>query len=153
LEGLFTATGRTSNIASGNWPANAIADVNTARAALQASGFVGLEPLLIGPPALVKCLDGLIANTGITYRTALLQNGLVSGIMETSNAYAADCGVDSVVLVVPGEGNFWAVQDLPLEVHLWYDKSQNVYGTVRETIAPVIGRAASIAEIHTITCA
>ena len=153
LEGLFTATGRTSNVASGNWPANAVADVNTARAALQASGFVGLEPVLIGPPALVKCLDGLIANTGITYRTALLQNGLVSGIMETSNAYAADCGVDSVVLVVPGQGNFWAVQDLPLEVHLWYDKSQNVYGTVRETIAPVIGRPASIAEIHTITCA
>ena len=151
LEGLFTATGRTSNL--GNvWPANAVADINVARAALQANGFVGLEPVLIGPPALVKCLDGLIANTGITYRTALLQNGLVSGIIETSNAYAADCGVGSVVLVVPGEGNFWAVQDLPLEVHLWYDKSQNVYGTVRETIAPVIGRPEAIAEIHSLAC-
>ena len=153
LEGLFTATGRTNNAASGNWPANAVADVNTGRAALQAAGFVGLEPVMIGPPALVKCLDGLIANTGITYRQALLGNGLLSGIYESSRAFAADGGVDSVVLVVPGEGNFWAVQDLPLQVHLWYDKAQNVYGTVRETIAPVIGRPASIAEINTITCA
>ena len=153
LEGLFTATGRTNNASTGNWPANAVADINVARAALQAAGFVGLQPVLIGPPALVKCLDGLIANTAKTYKTALLENNLVSGIIETPNAYAADCGVDSVVLVVPGEGNFWAVQDLPLEVHLWYDKQQNVYGTIRETIAPVVGRPLSIAEINTITCA
>ena len=153
LEGLFTATGRTSNVQSGNWPANAVADINTARAALQASGFVGIEPVLIGPPALVKCLDALIANTGITYRQALLSNGLISDARESPNAYAADGGQDSVVLVVPGNGNFVAVQDLPLEVVLWYDKSQNVYGTVRETIAPVVKRAAAIAEIHTITCA
>lgn len=153
LEGLFTATGRTNNAASGNWPANAVADINTARAALQDAGFVGIQPIMIGPPALVKCLDGLIANTAITYKQALLNNGHVSAIYESSNAFAADGNQDSVVLVVPGEGNFWAVQDLPLEVHLWYDKSQNVYGTVRETIAPVIGRPLSIAEINTITCA
>ena len=153
LEGLFTATGRTNNAASGNWPGAAVADINTARAALQASGFVGIEPVLIGPPAMIKCLDDLIANTAITYRQALLQNNLISAAMETSNAFASDCGVDSVVLVVPGEGNFWAVQDLPLEVHLWYDKVNNVYGTVRETIAPIVGRPESIAEINTITCA
>jgi len=153
LEGFFSATGRTDNAASGNWPANAVADINTARAALQASGFVGIEPVLLGPPALIKCLDALIANTGITYRTALLDNGLISDAVETPNAFAEDGGVDSVVLIVPGNGNFVAVQDLPLEVHLWYDKSQNVYGTVRETIAPVIKRAAAIAEINSITCA
>ena len=153
IEGLFGATGRTNTASSGNWPVNAVADVNIARAALQASGFVGLEPVLIGPPALVKCLDGLIANTGITYRQALLGNNLLSGIIESSNAFAQDGGVDSVILVIPGQGNFYAVQDLPLEVHLWNDKSQNVYGTVRETITPVIARAAAIAEINTITCA
>ena len=107
---------------------------------------------MIGPPALVKCLDGAVANTGLTWRSFILQNNLVSGIIETSNAYAADCGQDSVVLVVPGEGNFWAVQDLPIMTRLWEDKVGNVHGTVRETIAPVIGRAASIAEINTIVC-
>ena len=110
IEGLFTATGRSTGAASGNWPANAIADVNTGRAALQASGFVGIEPIMIGPPALIKCLDGQIANTTSTYRQFLLGNGLVSAVIESANAFAADCGQDSVILVVPGEGNFWAVQ-------------------------------------------
>lgn len=153
LEGLFTATNREQTIASGNWPGAALADINASRALLQANGFVGIEPILIGPPALVKCLDGQVASTTSTWRSFLLDNNIVSDIIESSNAYADDCGQDSIVLVVPGEGNFWAVQDLPLEVNLWYDKTKNVYGTVRETIAPVIGRHESIAEIHTINCA
>ena len=153
IEGLFTATGRGSLAAAGAWPANAIADVNDGRAWLQGQGFVGIEPILIGPPALVKCLDGAIANTGLTYRQFLLSNNLVSGIIETPNAYAADCGQDSVVLAIPGEGNFWAWQGLPLSVRLWEDKMGNVNGTVRETITPAVGRASSLYEITTITCA
>lgn len=153
IEGLATATGRNSDAADGNWPANAIADVNDARALLQADGFIGIEPVLIGPPALVKCLDGAIANTGITYRTFLLDNNLVSAIIESNNVYAADCGQDSVLLVVPGEGNFWAYQGLPLTTRLWEDKVGNVHGTVRETITPIVGRAEAICEITTITCA
>ena len=153
IEGLFTATGRSAAAASGNWPANAIADINTGRSALQALGFVGIEPILIGPPALVKCLDGQMANTTSTYRQFLLDNNLVSGIMESANAYAADCGQDSVILVVPGEDNFWAAQGLSLTTRMWEDKTGNVYLTVRETIVPVIGRPTSIYEITDITCA
>jgi len=152
IEGLFTATGRFSQAASGAWPANAVHDVNVARADLQGNGFVGIEPIMIGPPALVKCLDGAIANTGLTYRQFLLSNNLLSGIIETPNAYASDCGQDSVVFVIPGEGNFWANQGLPLEVKLWPDKMSNIHGTIRETIAPSIGRPEAIAEINTITC-
>ena len=153
IEGIFGATDRTQNNSAGNWPANAVADINVARAALQASGYVGLEPALVGPPALVKCLDGLIANTGITYRQALLGNNLLSDIIESSNAFAQDGAQDSVALVVPGQGNFYAVQDLPLMVRLWEDKTGNVYGTVRETITPVIARPEAIAEIEEIVCA
>lgn len=153
IEGLFTATGRSAGAASGNWPANAIADINTGRAALQALGFVAIEPILIGPPALVKCLDAQIANTTSTYRQFLLDNNLVSAIMESANAYAADCGQDSVILVVPGEDNFWAAQGVPLTTRMWEDKTGNLYLTVRETIVPVIGRPTSIYEITTITCA
>jgi len=153
IEGLFTATGRSAGAASGNWPANAIADVNTGRAALQASGFIGIEPIMIGPPALIKCLDGQIANTTSTYRQFLLDNNLVSAVMESANAYAADCGQDSVILVVPGEDNFWAAQGRPLETRIWEDKTGNLYITVRETIVPLIGRPPSIYEITTITCA
>lgn len=153
IEGLFTATGRFNQAASGAWPAAAVHDVNDARAHLQGHGFVGIEPVLIAPPALVKCLDGAIANTGITYRTFLLDNNLVSAIVESSNAYAADCGQDSALFVIPGEGNFWAVQGVPLTTRLWEDKVGNIHGTIRETIAPVIGRATAIAEINTVTCA
>lgn len=153
IEGLFTATGRSAGAASGNWPANAIADINTGRAALQALGFVAIEPILIGPPALVKCLDAQMANTTSTYRQFLLDNNLVSAIMESANAYAADCGQDSVILVVPGEDNFWAAQGVPLTTRMWEDKTGNLYLTVRETIVPVIGRPTSIYEITTITCA
>lgn len=152
IEGLFTATGRTTNPASGNWPANAAADINTARAALQTAGFVSIEPVLLGPPALIKCLDAFIANTAVTYRQAFLDNSLISDAIETPNAFAAAGTQNSVVLVVPGNGNFQAITDLPLEVLEWYDKTQNVYGTVRETIVPAIKRPAAIAEISTITC-
>lgn len=153
IEGLFTATGRTNNAASGNWPANVEADINTARAALDAAGFEDRTPIMVGPPAVINGLDEMIANTATTYKQALMDNGLIADFIKTSNAYAADGGVDSVVLVVPGTDSFYAVQDLPLEYHLWYDKVQNIYLTVRETIAPVITRPEAIAEINTITIA
>lgn len=154
IEGLFGATGRMAQATLGAWPANAVHDTNDARAHLQGHGFIGIEPVLIGPPALIKCLDGLIANTGMTYRQALLDNNLVSAIIESSNAYvAADCGQDSVIYVIPGEGNFWAYQGVPLQTRLWEDKVGNVHGTVRETIAPIIGRPESIVEITGMSCA
>lgn len=152
IEGLFTSTGRFSQAASGAWPAAAVHDVNDARSHLQGHGFVGIQPVMIAPPALVKCLDGAIANTGLTWRQFLLSNDLVSSIIETPNAYAADCGQDSALFVIPGEGNFWAWQGLPLETKIWYDKSGNVHGTIRETITPAVGRPEAIAEINTITC-
>lgn len=153
IEGLFTATGRGAAPASGNWPANAIADINTGRSALEAAGYVGIEPILVGPPAMIKCLDGQMANTTSTYKQFLFDNNLVSDVKESANAYAADCGQDSVVLVIPGEDNFWAAEGVPLETRIWEDKVGNLYLTVRETIVPVIGRANSIYEINTITCA
>lgn len=153
IEGLFTATGRGSQASAGNWPANAIHDTNDARAHLQGHGFVGLEPVLIGPPALIKCLDGAIANTGLTYRSFLLQNRLVSAIIETPNAYASDCGQDSVIYAIPGRDNFYAVQGVPLGVRLWEDKVGNIHGVIRETITPVISRPEALFEITTITCA
>ena len=152
LDGLFGATNKLSGASAGDWPANALEDINAGRAALQAAGFVGLEPVLIAQPALVKCLDNWVTNTTDSYRYGLLKNDQLSDVIESSNAYNETCGTNSVLLVVPGEGNFWAVQDMELETHLWYDKSQNVYGTVRETIAPVIGRPESIYEITSVTC-
>ena len=153
IQGLFTAGGKSTVASVGNWPANADTDINAGRAALQTLGYVGVEPILIGPPAMIKCLDRQIANTGLTWRSYFLENNLISAAMESANAYAADCGQDSVLLVVPGDDNFWAAQGIPLSTRVWEDKTGNVYLTVRETIVPVIGRPTSIYEISDIVCA
>ncbi len=151
LEGFFTATGRTDNASAGVWPDNAYEDINTARGALQDSGFDDVEPVLVAPPALITSLDDLIANTGITYKQSFMSNGLLSDIIPSSNAYAADGNQDSAVLVVPGGGNFYAVEALPIMTRLFEDRMGNVHGTVREVVAPIIARPTAIAEINTIT--
>jgi len=151
VEGLFGATGRTNNASAGAWPANAVADINTARAALAVSGFTNVKPTVIGTPAVLQTLDAFMANTTKTYRQGLLDSNLVGEFVETPNAFAQDGGVDSVVCVVPGAENFVAVQDLPLTVITKFDDSNNVMITIRETISPLIKHAESIAEINSIT--
>jgi len=149
--GLLRSAG-TSAAASGAWPANAIADVNTARTALENAGFIGVEPIMIGQPTAIKCLDRQLTNTDTTYRKFLLDNGLVRAIYETRNLFAADGGTDSVLLTIPGRDNYWMVQAQPPQTHWWNDKAGNHYGTVREAVAPVVARGESIYEISSITC-
>lgn len=152
MQGLSTITGHPSATATGNWPGNAVADINTARANLQAAGYVGIPPILIGPPAMVKCLDQFMTNTAVTYRQALLDNELVSAVYESANLYDANCDQDIILLVVPQKDNFYMVESMAPTTLLWRDKMDNVYGTVREIVAPVIPRPASIYEIFDITC-
>jgi uncharacterized linocin/CFP29 family protein len=149
--GLLQSAGN-SAAASGAWPANAIADVNTARTALENAGFIGVEPIMIGQPTAIKCLDRQLTNTDTTYRKFLLNNGLVRAIYETRNLFAADGGTDSVLLVIPGRDNFFMVSAMEPNTRWWQDKAGNYYGTVREAVAPVIPRGESIYEISAITC-
>jgi len=151
IEGLATRTGALTGV-GGAWPANAMANINTGRAALQAAGFTEEEPVMIGQPAMVKCLDTFVGTTAVTYRQALLDNGLVSEIRESPNLFSATDGVDSVLLVIPGEDNFYMVESLPLTVKLWYDKMGSVHMTVREIVAPIIPRPTSIYQITGLTC-
>ena len=151
ISGLLTSAG-TSSASLGAWPANAIADVNAARIVLENAGFLNTEPIMVGPPGLIKCLDRQLTNTDTTYRKFLLDNGLVRAIYETRNLFAADGGTDSVILTIPGEDNYWMVQAQPPQVHWWDDKAGNHYGTVREAVAPVIARPTSIVEVHSVAC-
>lgn len=151
IEGLATRTGRLTGV-GGAWPANAYANINAGRAALQAAGFTEEEPVLIGQPAMVKCLDGLIANTGITYRQSLLDNNVVSEIRESPNLFTAADLATSALLVIPDAANFYMVESLPITVRIWYDKMGSVHMTVREIVAPIIPRPTSIYEITGLTC-
>ena len=151
IEGLMTAVGNLA-VTGGAWPTNAIANINSARIALEDEGFIGQEGVLIGPPALMKCLDRQLTNTGTTYRKFLEDHNLVTATYETRNLFTAAGAQTSVLLVIPGVDNFWMVQAQPPQVHWWIDKAGNHYGTVREAVAPVIARAESIVEISGITC-
>ena len=98
------------------WPANAVSDINVGRATLQARGFVGLEPMLVGSASLIRTLDVWIANTRITYRQALLGNGLLSGVYEVSEE--EDGGDACAILMVDAEINDLTIPTINQEFFL-----------------------------------
>jgi len=151
IGGLMSSAG-TSAAASGAWPANAIADINTARIALENLGFIGTEGVLIGRPATMKCLDRQLTNTDTTYRKFLENNDLVRATYETRNLFSTTGGADTVLLVIPGKENFYMVEAEPPTVDWWYDKMSNAYGWVHEAVVPVIARAEAIYRITGVTC-
>jgi uncharacterized linocin/CFP29 family protein len=151
IQGLSTATGRSTQASAGAWPANAITDINAARSQLQASGFVDEDMVMIAPPAEIKKLDAQIGTTGFTYRKFLLQNELLAAIYESSSIFASDGGADSAVIVVPGKDNFDLVIAQNVTNWLWQGKRMNYFGRVYEALVPRIKRAESICEITTIT--
>ena len=149
IEGLMTKTTRGS-VAGGAWPTNSYIAINLGRAALEAAGFYE-EPILIGRPTQIKYLDTLIANTGITYRQSLLDNGLVTDIMETTSLFTAAGLLTSCMLVVPSPEYLYYVEGMPPTFTQWMDKDGNIHGKVREIIAPVIAHSGALCEITAIT--
>lgn len=145
IVGLRGSAGSTS--AAGAWPANAIANVNTARIALEAAGFINIQPIMIGQPGQIKCLDQQLTGTALTYRQFLLDNNLIRAIYETRNLFSAAGAQTSVLVVVPGKENFYMVEAMPPTVTWWFDKMSNAYGHVKEVVAPVIARGSAIHEI------
>lgn len=149
IEGLMTKTNRGTTV-GGAWPTDAYANINAGRAILEAAGFYD-EPILIGRPTQIKYLDSLIANTGITHRKSLLENGIVTDIMETTSLYSAAGLETSVMLVVPDPDYLYYVEGQPPTVTQWLDKDGNIHGKVREVIAPVIAYKGCLCEITAIT--
>ena len=149
IEGIMTKTTRGTTV-GGAWPTNAYTNINAGRAILEAAGFYE-EPILIGRPTQIKYLDGLIANTGITYRQSLLDNGIVTDIKETTSLYTAAGLLTSCMLVVPDPDYLYYVEGQPPTVTQWLDKDGNIHGKVREIIAPVIAHSGALCEITGIT--
>lgn len=151
IEGLLQSAGHTNESNGNHWPTDSISDLLEGWGDLQASGFVGERPILIGPPDLIKCLVAQLPGTSISYRE-YIENNITRAIYETNSLFADDGGQDSVLLVIPGRDNFAMVEAQPPTVHWWEDKAGNMYGTVREVVAPVIFRDESIKEIYSVTC-
>ena len=151
LNGLL-ASAASKVAALGNWPANAIDDINAARAALQGFGFVGMPFDLIAPPAMVKCLDDQLPNTEITYRTFLQKNKLINRIFESAYLFTDAGGQDSALVVQASKDNFDLIQAMPPKVGRWEYKDGNIYGYLRECVVPRIKREESIYEIQDLVC-
>ena len=151
IEGLCNATGRSTNASAGAWPANAIAEINSARSNLQSSGYVDVPFVMIGPVSEIKKLDAQIGTTAFTYRTFLLNNKLVSAIYESDSVFPADGTQDSVLVVAPGRDNFDVVIAQELSTYLWQDKTMNTFGKVYEALTPRVKRPESINEITGVT--
>ena len=154
ISGLSRAAGLTgvNNTAGGVWPANAEANINAARIALENRGFIGTEGILIAPPGIMKCLDQQIGNTEITYRKFLEKNDLVRATYETRNLFNHGTGAaDVALLVIPGKENFYMVEAEPPTVDWWYDKMKNAYGWIHEAVVPIIARNEAIQRITGLT--
>jgi len=153
IEGLSTATGRHIMSASGTWPANLLADLFEAKRKLEREKAY----VLIIPPTIEPVFETTYwypvddDKEPLTLKNYLLKENIINGIIITENLYCDDGDVDSVLLVTPGEDAFYALQDLQLEVMIWSNGDDSHFGTLRETITPVIKNPASIVEIYNVS--
>jgi len=151
VQGFTSITGRNTTASTGAWPGTAFADINAARSALKSSGFQGVPFALVARAADLGDLDALIANQTMTYREALLSNGLVQAIFESDNLFANDGGTDSAVVCVPGRQNFDLLQGQALTTFLWQDEDMNILGKVYSVVVPRIRQPTSVCEITGVT--
>lgn len=153
VEGLATATGRNTN-AGGNWgtAGTATANILAGWALLQEDGFHD-PPVLIASPTLIKCImNELSAGSGISELKYLLDSGIISGWMKTTHLYTGDTQDTTALLVDPDPNYLYYVEGQAPKLKVTIDKDGNIYGLLRETIAPVIARPACICEITGLSC-
>jgi len=153
VEGLATATGRNTN-AGGNWGTAGTATTNILAgwALLQEDGFYD-PPVLIAGPTLMKCIMAeKNAASDMTELNYLLQNGIISGWMETSNLFTGATQDTTALLVAPDPNYLYYVEGQAPKLTVTLDKDGNYYGLIRETIAPVIARPECVNEITGLSC-
>lgn len=153
IEGMATAS-TINTTAGGAWPAGTIANVLAGCALLQADGFHDL-PVLVGGSTLIKCIkDEKSTDSDISMLAYLLNNDIISGVMETPHLRTAAGVADTtVLLVVPDPNYLYYVEGQAPKLTVKLDKHDDVFCMLRETIAPVIARPECICSITGLSCA
>lgn len=150
IEGLATATGRNTT-AGGDWSANYLTYVSAAITELETDGHYGPYKLVL-TPSWRQQLRVLITNTEKwAFQAVGDLIGGVENILVTPSLYAADGGVDSVLLVEPGIDNFDLLIGEDTHAINHTERNKNIWLQVREVVTPRIKRAASICEITDLT--
>jgi len=153
VQGLATIVGRNALPANHAWPANAIDDILAGWALLEADGFYD-PPVLIAGPTLFKCIkDERSTSSDLSVLGFLLENDIISGVLETSNLFSGATQDTTALLVDPDPDYLYYVQGQAPKLTTWMDKDGNVHGLLRETIAPIIARPECVCEITGLSCA
>ncbi len=153
VEGLATRTGRNTQ-AGGNWgtAGTGLSDILAGWALMQDDGFHD-SPVLVAGPALIKCLmNELSVGAGISELQYLLNNGIISGWMKTSNLFTGATQDTTALLVQPDANHMYYVEGQGPELKVTVDKDGNIYGLLRETITPIMGRPEAICELTGLSC-
>ncbi len=153
VEGLATAT-TINTYAGGAWPANAIDDVLAGAALLQEDGFHDL-PVLLAGPVLIKCIkDEKNAASDFSMLRYLIDNDIISGVMETSHLRTAAGVADTTALLVDPDPNYlYYVEGQAPKLTVKLDKHDDLFCMLRETIAPVVARPECICSLTGLSCA
>lgn len=151
IRGLATALNRLTQASAGAWPANVITDVTLAIAQLEAAGFYGPYKLLLTPiwRATLRAMHATADEWYFKLVGELI--GGVENIVVTSSLFSATGGVDSAILTQPGEDNYDMVVGEDVHTITSTLKNKNIWGSVRDVVAPRIKRPTSICEITGIT--
>lgn len=150
IEGLSTATGRNTT-AGGDWSANFITYISAAITELETDGFYGPYKLILTPTwrQQLRARESNVDKWNFQLAGDLV--GGVENILVTPNLYAADGGVDSVLLVQPGEDNFDLVVGEDMHTINHTERNKNIWLQVREVVAPRVKRPTAICEITSLT--
>lgn len=147
VEGLATATGRNIVVAGGDWSANFITYITAALLELETDGHYGPYKLILTPTwrQQLRAREANVDKWNFQLVGDLI--GGVENILVTPNLKAADGGVDSVLLIEPGEDNFDLLVGEDMHTINHVERNKNIWLQVREVVAPRIRRPAAICEI------
>jgi uncharacterized linocin/CFP29 family protein len=150
IQGLTTATSRNEQN-GGDWSGTYLTEVSTAKQTLRAAGFYGPYKLIL-TSTWYSQLEVLIASTEKWAFQAVGELiGGVENILISDNLYAADGGVDSVVLVDVQPGNFELLVGADISNYTHQNDAMNYECKVWEAVVPVIKRPKAIVEINTLS--
>lgn len=151
IEGLATATGRTSQATAGTWGtiANIYTDISAAIAKLEAGGHYGPYAMILRS-ALNARLRQLATNTDQLVRESILQMLSAGGegrIFVSDSLYSSAGATTSVLVVEPSPDNFVMGIAQDITTNRWTDQNMNTVMKIYEAITPRVKRATSICEL------
>ena len=135
----------------GDWSANCLTYVASAKALLRTAGYYGPYKLIMNSTWYGQ-LEALISDTEKWYFQAVGELiGGVENILVSDNLYASDGGTDRVLLIDVQPGNFELLIGADITNYLHQDANMNYKGKVWEAVVPVIKRGDAIVEINALT--